>query len=55
MTLKEAAGIALTGYGPCSQHTLAEWLQARDMYRSNQISALKQLNYKEIPATVART
>jgi len=43
MTLKEALDITLSGYGPCSQHTLAEWLQARDLYRGNQESALRTI------------
>ena len=47
MTLREATNIALTGYGPCAQFTLEEWLHARDMYRNNQSAALKQLHFKD--------
>ena len=44
MDLKRIAYIALTGYGPCSDFTLAEWLEARDLYRSNQTKILNSLN-----------
>ena len=46
MTLRESMNITLSGYGPCSTHTLAEWLMARDMYRKNQVAAEKQINLK---------
>ena len=46
MTLKEALNITLSGYGPCSHYTLAEWLEARDLYRSNQSAALKVIGHK---------
>ena len=46
MTLKEAMNISLSGYGPCSQHTLAEWLHARDIFRRNQEAAMKQISLK---------
>jgi hypothetical protein len=44
MTLRESAYITITGYGPCSQFTLAEWLHARDLFRKNQKAALAQIN-----------
>ena len=46
MTLKEAAYISLTGYGPCSQFTLAEWLHARELHRKNEKTIMTQLNFK---------
>jgi hypothetical protein len=44
MTLKEAVYITYTGYGPCSQFTLEEWLHARELFRKNEKAALRQLN-----------
>ena len=46
MTIKRAAYIALSGYGPCSLFTLAEWLEARDLYRKNEKTAMAQINMK---------
>ena len=43
MTLKQSLDITLSGYGPCSKHTLAEWLQARDLFRGNQPAALRTI------------
>ena len=47
MTLKEAMNISLSGYGPTSMHTLAEWLEARDMFRKNEGAAMKLINVKD--------
>ena len=44
MTLKDALYISLTGYGPCSQFTMAEWLQARELFRGNQEKAMSQIH-----------
>ncbi len=56
MTLKEAMSISLSGYGPCSQHTLADWLQARDIFRKNQEAAMRQINLKAYnPAETANS
>jgi hypothetical protein len=44
MTLKEAAYITVSGYGPNSNHTLEEWLYARDLFRKNQKAALSQIS-----------
>jgi hypothetical protein len=49
MTLREACYISLTGYGPCSQFTLKEWLEAREFFRANQAAALAQLNLPKVP------
>jgi len=46
MNLRQAMNISLSGYGPCSQHTLAEWLHARDIFRRNQEAAMKQISLK---------
>jgi hypothetical protein len=46
MTLKEAAYIALSGYGPCTLHTLEEWLHARALFRANQKAAMQQIGLK---------
>jgi hypothetical protein len=51
MTLKEAAYITVTGYGPCSQFTLEDWLHARELFRKNQKAALAQLN---VPNTIMK-
>ena len=45
MTLRESVYITLTGYGPCSQFTLAEWLHAREMFRNNERAALTAAGY----------
>ena len=34
-SLAYIAYVALSGYGPTSQFTLAEWLEARRLYRSD--------------------
>ena len=44
MDLKKAMYISLKGYGPCSDFTLAEWLEARDLFRANQKAAMAQVN-----------
>ena len=40
---KRAVYIYYTGYGPCSDFTLAEWFEARDFVNDNK-SKLKVLN-----------
>ena len=44
-TLREIAYIAVSGYGPTSQYTLAEWLEARDIFRANQAKALREVDF----------
>ena len=46
MSLKQAAYITLSGYGPCSTFTLKEWLEARDLFRSNQAKAFAEIGVK---------
>ena len=48
MSLKDALYISTSGYGPCSTFTLAEWFEARDMFRNNQAKAFKSINYKHL-------
>jgi hypothetical protein len=49
LTLKRALYITFTGYGPCSDFTLAEWLEARDFFRANQEVALKSIGLPTTP------
>ena len=42
--LKEAAHIAVSGYGPCSYWTLEEWLHCRELFRKNEKAALTAVN-----------
>lgn len=51
MTLKEAAYISLSGYGPTSMFTLAEWLEARDLFRKNQKAAYREIGVKAEPSS----
>ena len=51
MSLKTAAYISMTGYGPCSQFTLKEWLYARDLFRANQTKALSEIGVKPYTAS----
>jgi len=54
MNLRQAMNITLTGYGPGSQFTLAEWLHARELFRKNEKAAMAQVNIKPFnPAETA--
>ena len=46
MTLTRAMYISSYGYGPSSPFSLAEWLQARGVYRKHQAAAQKTVNLK---------
>ena len=44
MDLKRAAYIAVSGYSSHNEWTLAEWFEARDLFRENQEEALQRIH-----------